>query len=68
MDYGQIFARHVRRLRHEQDLSQEEFAERCGLTRNHVGTIERCEHSPRLKTMTAIADAFGVSLLDLLVQ
>jgi len=58
----------VRRLRSEQDLSQEELAERCGLTRNHIGTIERCEHSPRLKTMEAIADAFDVNLLELLAQ
>lgn len=68
MDYAKIFAENVRRARHEAGLSQEKLGEMCDLARNHIGAIERREHSPRLESMEAIAKALGVSLLDLLSQ
>jgi transcriptional regulator with XRE-family HTH domain len=49
----------ARRLR---GLTQAELALRAGLSREALNLIETGRRSPRLATMTAIADALGVSL------
>lgn len=66
MSYSKIFAKNVRRIRLAKGFSQEELADQSGLTRNYIGNIERRENSPSLKAMEAVADALGVSLLELL--
>jgi len=58
----------VRRIRLAKEYSQDELAEQSGLTRNYIGNIERQENSPSLQSMEAVADALGVSLLELLAQ
>ena len=68
MNYSKIFAQNVRRIRLAKDYSQDELAEQSGLTRNYIGNIERQENSPSLQSMEAVADALGVSLLELLEQ
>lgn len=68
MNYGKIFAQNMRRVRLEKGFSQDELGEQCGLTRNYIGNVERRENSPSLQSMEAIADALGVSLLELLSQ
>ena len=68
MNYGKIFAQNMRRVRLEKGFSQDELGEQCGLTRNYIGNVERQENSPSLQSMEAIADALGVSLLELLAQ
>jgi transcriptional regulator with XRE-family HTH domain len=55
------FGRVVRRLRQEQQISQEELGHRTGLHRNHVGEIERAELSPTLSSVEVLAEALGTS-------
>lgn len=66
MKFGKIFAQNMKRIRLAKGYSQDELGEQCGLTRNYIGNIERRENSPSLQSMEAIADALGVSLLELL--
>lgn len=66
MKYGKIFAQNMKRIRQAKGFSQEELGGQCGLTRNYIGNIERRENSPSLQSMEAVADALGVSLLELL--
>jgi len=68
MNYSKIFAENVRRVRLSKGYSQDELGEQCGLTRNYIGNIERRENSPSLQSMEAIADALGVSLLELFAE
>lgn len=56
----------VRRFRKELDISQEELANRIGLTQGGIGQIERNEVSPRLETIYALAEALGVEVAVLL--
>lgn len=55
----------VRRLRRQADLTQEELAERAGLSANYVGEIERGECNPSVLVMFALARGLGVHPADL---
>jgi transcriptional regulator with XRE-family HTH domain len=48
-------------------LSQEQFAELCGLHRTYVGAIERGERNVTISTLEVIAKALNVSVPELLV-
>jgi transcriptional regulator with XRE-family HTH domain len=65
-DILERFGRRVRKLRSQQELSQEAFAERCGLDRTYVGGIERGERNLALRNINAIAEALGISLAELM--
>ena len=65
-DPNRVLAANLRRLRLDAGLSQEEFAERCGLHRTYVGAIERGERNVTLRTLGALADSLGVAAIDLL--
>ena len=52
----------IRRLRNEQGLSQEDFAEECGLHRTYVGAVERGEKTVTVETAKRILNALGLSL------
>ena len=46
-------------------LSQEEFADMCGLDRTYIGGIERGERNVALVNIEKIANALRLSLADL---
>ena len=52
----------VRQLRLAANMSQEEFAERCGVHRTYIGSIERGEKAITLETAQKIVDALSISL------
>ena len=54
----------IRRLRREAGLSQEDFAERCGLHRTYIGAIERGEKVISIAVAEKVARALGLSLPD----
>jgi len=58
-------ARNVRRLREKLDLSQEALADKCGLHRTYVGSIERAERNVSIDNIERIASALGVKPEDL---
>jgi transcriptional regulator with XRE-family HTH domain len=58
----------VPRLRKAEGLSQEEFADLCGLHRTYVGSIERGEKTVTIATATKVAEALGLRLWELLKQ
>jgi putative transcriptional regulator len=53
----------IRRLRFErQEMTQQELADRIGVTRQTVNAIELGKYSPSLEVAFQIADVFGVPL------
>jgi transcriptional regulator with XRE-family HTH domain len=56
----------LRELRAKQGLSQEAFADYCGLHRTAMSLIERGKRVPSLRTLLTISQGFGISLSDLL--
>lgn len=59
------FGLRLRQLREEKGLSQEAFADRCGLDRTYVSGIERGRRNPSLKNIAKIADTLGLSVSQL---
>jgi len=52
----------VRQLRLNAGLSQEEFADICGLHRTYIGTVERGEKRVTIATAFKLAKALDISL------
>ena len=55
----------IRKLRIEARMSQEGFADHCGLHRTYVGSIERGEKTVTIETADKLARAFSLSLSQL---
>jgi transcriptional regulator with XRE-family HTH domain len=62
------FGRRVRTLRHKQGISQEVLAEKSGLHRTYVGSIERGERNVSLINIQKIAKALNVPAKDLFIE
>ena len=56
----------LRRKRHDQNMTQEELAERADLSARYVGAIERGDVSASVTVLGQIAEALGVEPGDLL--
>lgn len=52
----------IRQLRMAAGMSQEEFADRCGVHRTYIGSIERGEKAITVETANKIVNALGMSL------
>ena len=59
------FGKALRRRRHRLGVSQEEFADICGLDRTYIGGIERGERNVALINVEKIAKALKISLPEL---
>lgn len=58
-----IMSEKIRSIRHEKyDETQEEFAERCGISVETLSNLERAAVSPKFETVCKIAFAAGISL------
>lgn len=60
------FGARVRALRKSIGLSQEAFASLCGLDRTYISGIERGVRNVSLQNIKVIAEAFSLSLSDLM--
>ncbi|WP_213803229.1 helix-turn-helix domain-containing protein [Granulicella sp. dw_53] len=60
-----LFGIALRALREERGYSQEELAERAGLHRNYVGSVERGERNVALENIVKLAGALSIRSKDL---
>jgi putative transcriptional regulator len=59
---------HIRRLRFEHgEMTQEELARRCGVTRQTIIALEAGKYAPSLELAFRIARAFAVGVQDVFV-
>ncbi|HEY8647569.1 MAG TPA: XRE family transcriptional regulator [Gaiellaceae bacterium] len=65
---GQRLARRVKKLRRERHWSLDKLSLACGVSRSMLSQIERGEANPTLAVTFAIAQAFGLSLGELVDQ
>lgn len=57
--------RRIRKLREDKGISQERFAQECGLNRSYYGSAERGERNISVINIKKIAEALGVKLGEL---
>ena len=62
----QIFGINLRRHREELRLSQEDLAEKAGLHRTYIGSVERGERNVSIDNMERLAAAVGCTIQQLL--
>jgi transcriptional regulator with XRE-family HTH domain len=58
----------IRELRKNQGYSQEAFADKCGVHRTFMGTIERGESNLSFQNIHKVAATLGVTLSDLFLN
>ena len=55
----------IKQLRLRADLTQEELADRCELTKGYISQLENDNTSPSIATLEDIVKALGITLADL---
>ena len=68
MDIVKVFGSNVKRYRMSMGLSQEAFAEKCGLHRTYISAIECYRRSISLENIQRIADALGIDTYKLFIE
>ena len=68
MDIVKVFGNNVKRYRQALGISQEAFAEKCGLHRTYVSAIECHRRSISLENIQRIADALEIETYKLFLE
>ena len=68
MDIVKVFGANVKKYRAQIGLSQEAFAEKCGLHRTYISAIECYRRSIALENVQRIADALNIDTYRLFME
>ncbi|NDK99914.1 cell morphology transcriptional regulator XreR1 [Photorhabdus bodei] len=60
-----LFGQRVRYFRQSSGMSQEAFADKCGIDRTYISGIERGVRNPTLEIINIIASGLQIELTDL---
>jgi transcriptional regulator with XRE-family HTH domain len=64
-DLKDMVATNIRRLRHAKGWTQEDLAERVGLSARYVGQVERAQASMTVTVLGRFAEAFAIEAAEL---
>ena len=56
----------IKELRRDKNWSQEDLAKETSFHRTYIGMVERGERNPSMININAFAEAFGISISELL--
>lgn len=56
----------IKKLREQNNLSQEDLANDCNIPKSQIGRIERAEINTTIRTLIKIAQALNTSVKDLI--
>ena len=68
MDILRVFGRNLKKYRTATGLSQEAFAEKCGLHRTYISALECYRRSIALENIQRIADALEIETYKLFLE
>ena len=68
MDIVRVFGTNLRKYRNTKNLSQEKFAEKCGLHRTYISDIECFRRSISLENVQKIAAALEIETYRLFIE
>ncbi len=60
MDIREVFARNLRRARHEKGYSQEALAFEASVDRTYISALERCVYAASIDMVEKLATVLGV--------
>jgi transcriptional regulator with XRE-family HTH domain len=65
MDMRALVGRNVRRARERAKMTQEQFADKSGFSQQYISGLERGRRNPTVVTLYELAQALGISHVDL---
>lgn len=68
MDIIKVFGTNLKKYRKKKGLSQEAFAEKCGMHRTYISAIECYKRSIYLENIQRIADALEIETYKLFME
>ncbi len=68
MDIIKVFGKNLKKYRTALGLSQEAFAERCGMHRTYISAVECCRRSISLENIQRMADALNIETYKLFLE
>lgn len=68
MDIVKVFGDNLKKYRTQLGISQEKFAEKCGMHRTYISAIECYRRSISLENVQRIADALNVEPYMLFIE
>lgn len=68
MDIIKVFGTNLKKYRKKKGLSQEAFAEKCGMHRTYINAIECYKRSISLENIQRIADALEIETYKLFME
>lgn len=68
MDIVKVFGTNLKKYRTDIGISQEAFANKCGMHRTYISAIECYRRSISLENIQRIADALNIEAYKLLVE
>ncbi len=66
MDIRKDLGKRILALRNKKGLTQEELAERTGLSNTYIAMLETGKRTPSLEALYKLADALNVRIVDIL--
>lgn len=68
MDIIKVFGTNVKKYRIQLGISQEKFADKCGMHRTYISAIECFRRSISLENIQRIADALDIETYKLFIE
>ncbi len=68
MDIVKVFGSNLKKYRTTLGISQEAFADKCGMHRTYISAIECYRRSISLENIQRIADALGIETYLLFIE
>lgn len=68
MDYQTLLNTNIKNLRNSHNLTQEEFAEKIGISVQGLSNLERNRYQPTAETVDKICKVFKISPVELLIE
>lgn len=68
MDIVKVFGANIKKYRKQLGISQEEFADRCGMHRTYISAVECYRRSISLENIQRMADVLGIETFKLFIE
>lgn len=65
MDMRALVGRNVRQARERAKMTQEQFADKSGFSQQYISDLERGRRNPTIVTVFELAQALGISHIEL---